>query len=43
MKALIKIVFNLSKVFLAFDVITKNEYIVLFFAFLIKFVKSIMI
>ena len=43
MKALIKTAFNLSKTFLAFNVITKNEYIILFFAFLIKSVKSVMI
>jgi len=43
MKALTKIVFNLLKASLAFDVIMKNECIVFFFAFLIKFIKSVMI
>jgi len=43
MKALTKIVFNLSKASLAFNVIMKNEYITFFFALLIKSVKSTMI
>jgi len=43
MKALTKIVFNLSKASFAFNVIAKNEYIILFFALLIKSVKSVMI
>jgi len=43
MKALTKTAFNLSKTFLAFDIIAKSEYIVFFFALLIKSVKSMMI
>jgi len=43
MKALIKTAFNLSKAFLAFDVIVKSECIIFFFALLIKSVKSVMI
>jgi len=43
MKALTKTAFNLSKAFLAFDVIAKSEHIVFFFAFLIKSVKSVTI
>jgi len=43
MKTLTKIAFNLSKAFLAFDVIAKNEQITLFFALLIKSVKNMMI
>ncbi len=43
MKALIKIVFNLLKAFLAFNVIMKNKCITFFFALLIKSVKSMMI
>ena len=43
MKALIKTAFNFSKVFIAFTVIAKNEYIISFFALLIKSVKSMMI
>jgi len=43
MKALIKIIFNLSKIFLAFNIITKSECITFFFTFLIKSVKSAMI
>jgi len=43
MKTLTKIIFNLSKAFLAFDIIAKSECIALFFAFLIKSVKSMMI
>jgi len=43
MRALTKIVFNLSKASLAFDVIAKNECIIFFFALLIKFIKSMMI
>jgi len=43
MKVLIKTAFNLSKAFLAFNVIAKNKHIIFFFAFLIKSVKSMMI
>jgi len=43
MKALTKTVFNLSKAFLAFDIIAKSKHIALFFALLIKSVKSMMI
>jgi len=43
MKALTKITFNLLKAFLAFNVIAKNEHIILFFAFLIKFFKNMII
>jgi len=43
MKALTKTAFNLSKAFLAFDVIAKSKHIAFFFTLLIKFVKSMMI
>jgi len=43
MRALTKTAFNLSKAFLAFNIIAKNEYIILFFALLIKSVKNMMI
>jgi len=43
MKALIKTAFNLSKAFLAFDIIIKSKHIIIFFTLLIKSVKSVMI
>jgi len=40
MKTLTKIAFNLSKAFLAFDIIAKSKHIAFFFAFLIKSIDN---